>query len=247
MKVTIVGIWGAYPEAGAATTSFLLEEDGFCLLVECGSGVLSQVQQYAALSELDAVVLTHYHHDHAADLGCLQYGMMIQTLMGHRHKPLPIYGHAEDKKQFARLTYGKAPFTVGMALSDGETKPIGPWRVSACATMHEAYCLALKFQTPSGKTLVYTGDTGWSQAVVDFSQGADLLISEATLFDEQKGQAPGHLTAGQAGELAANAEAGRLLLIHFSHAGDLEKLRRQAQRPYGGLTELAQPGMTILL
>lgn len=247
MKLTVLGVWGGFPAAGGATSSFLLEEDGFRLLLECGSGVLSQVQRYVPLSELDAVMVSHYHHDHVADVGCLQYGMLVQRQVGRRRQPLPIYGHTQDKKQFARLSYGKEPVTQGLPLTAETTATVGPWRVSACATKHGVTCLALKFETAAGKTLVYTADTEWSPDVEAFAAGADVLIAEATLYDEQAGLVPGHLTAGQAGRLAKTAAAGRLVLTHFPHGGALDRLKSQAQATFEGAVELARPGMTITL
>ena len=77
MKMTVVGFWGGFPEAGEATSGYLFEHDGFRLLVDCGSGVLAQLQKYITPSDIDAVVLSHYHHDHVADIGVLQYARLI--------------------------------------------------------------------------------------------------------------------------------------------------------------------------
>ena len=79
MKMTVVGFWGGFPEAGEATSGYLFEHDGFRLLVDCGSGVLAQLQKYITPSDIDAVVLSHYHHDHVADIGVLQYARLITS------------------------------------------------------------------------------------------------------------------------------------------------------------------------
>ena len=247
MKLTVLGIWGGYPAAGGATSSFLLEEEGFRLLPECGSGVLAQVQRYVSLAQLDAVMVSHYHHDHVADLGCLQYGMLVQQRTGQRQQPLPIYGHSLDKPQFDRLTYKNGAVTKGMPLSAGEPVTVGPWRILACEAKHSVPCLALKFETAAGRSLVYTADTEWSADVLNLAAGADVLIAETTLDDAQAGAVPGHLTAGEAGRLARQACVGRLVLTHFSHGLDLDRLRRQAEAAFAGSVELAMPGMAIEL
>jgi len=245
MRLTVLGIWGGFPAAGGATSSFLLEDGGFRLLLECGSGVLSQVQRYVSLAGLDAVVVSHYHHDHVADVGCLQYGMLVQRQGAGGRRPLPIYGHQRDKKQFERLTYGKGPVTQGVPLAAGDATEVGPWRLRARETVHGAYCLALRFETAAGKALAYTADTGWCENVVELAAGADVLIAEATLTDEQAGAVSGHLTAGEAGRLARMAGVGRLVLTHFSPGADLERLRRQAEAAFPGPVELAAPGMVL--
>lgn len=96
MKVTIIGCWGGYPKVNEASSGYLFEEDGFKLLVDCGSGVLSKLQQHVVPEELNAVLLSHYHADHIADIGVLQHALLIQKDLGKEVTTLPIYGHNED-------------------------------------------------------------------------------------------------------------------------------------------------------
>jgi ribonuclease BN (tRNA processing enzyme) len=91
MKITVLGPWGAYPKAGEATAGYLLEHEDEKILIDCGSGVLAQLQKYIALSEITAVIISHTHFDHIADLGCLQYACLIDTDLGLRTSTLPIY------------------------------------------------------------------------------------------------------------------------------------------------------------
>jgi ribonuclease BN (tRNA processing enzyme) len=88
MKITTIGWWGAYPNAGQATSGYLLESEDFSVLIDCGSGVLTQLQHYTTLQAIDAVVLSHYHADHVADIGCLQYAARILMDLGQRKQPL---------------------------------------------------------------------------------------------------------------------------------------------------------------
>ena len=167
MKITIIGHWGAYPEADSATSSLLVEQDNFSLLVECGSGVLAQVQQYISLEQLDAVFLSHYHHDHVADLGVLQYAMLIQHQLGKRQVSLPIYAHQEDQQKFESLTYEE--YTQSRAIQAGKAETIGTWQASFCPTVHPAYCLALKLDN-GRQSMVYTADTEWFRRADSFFQ-----------------------------------------------------------------------------
>ncbi|RKD24341.1 hypothetical protein BEP19_08065 [Ammoniphilus oxalaticus] len=237
MKLTCLGQWGAYPKAGSANSSFLLEEDHFHLLIDCGSGVLAQLQRVLAIEQLDALILSHYHHDHVADLGCLQYAMMIQKQLGYRNKALPIYGHGVGDSKFHSLTYKQ--YTEGLRIVAEESVKIGPWKIEFQPTRHTAYCLAIKF-IGSKRTLVYSGDTGWSDELIEFARGADTLICEASLYEEQHGQVPGHLTAREAGQIAAASGVKQLILTHFPHYGDHRELRAQAQAVFSGELELAQ-------
>lgn len=237
MKLTCIGTWGAYPEAGEATTSFLLEEGNSRILLDCGSGVLSQLQRIIPIEKLDALVLSHYHHDHVADIGCLQYALLIQTILGKRSKPLPIYAHAEEENPlFSTLTYND--YTKGIRVYANQPIQIGPWDVDFCPTVHPAYCLAAKF-SHQGRSIVYTADTSWSEELVSFSKGAEMLICEASLYNEQKGKVAGHMTAGEAGQLALQAGVKRLILTHLPHYGDHQQLVQQAQEIFTGEIHLA--------
>ncbi|CCQ93970.1 conserved hypothetical protein [[Clostridium] ultunense Esp] len=244
LKWTILGFWGAYPEADSATSTYLLEAEGYRLLVDCGSGAVSRLQRHLSIQDLDALILSHYHHDHIADVGVLQYAMLIQNQLGNRKKPLPIYGHRHDIRNFNALTF--AEYTTGVSITEDQTIRIGPFEVSFCPTTHPVYCLAMRFNH-NGKSLVYTADTEWSEPLVEFARNADLLVCEANLYNHQWGKVGGHLTAGQAGALAAKARVKSLLLTHFPHYGDLETLATQAKETYGGPVALARQDMVLSL
>lgn len=244
MKITIVGKWGAYPDKNSATVSFLIEHEGFKMLIDCGSGVLSTVQNYINPTELDALMLSHYHHDHKADVGPLQYYMLIQTQLGNRKEPFPIYGHANDQDEFAALTF--EPFTVGKEIQAGKQEKIGPFTIDFLPTVHPAYCLAMKF-TVDGKTFVYSADTEWTDPLVDFTKGADLFLCEASLYNQQKGHVKGHLTAGEVGELAAQADVNKVILTHFPHYGDHQQLVSEAKEKFQGDVVLSEAGLIFEL
>src|SRR5690606_26080497 len=114
MKVIPVGIWGGYPKANGATSSFLIEHDGFHCLVDCGSGVLASVQNYVPLEKLDAVVISHYHADHVADTGSLQHSKLINSYLGKPSPVLPISGHDRDAENFAKLSYKEQPVRIAI-------------------------------------------------------------------------------------------------------------------------------------
>src|SRR5690625_2660784 len=121
MKVTIIGFWGGYPAAGGATSAYLVEEKDFKLLVDAGSGSLSKLQKYINISDLDAVIVSHYHHDHVADIGVLQYAKLVGSYVTGEKDILPIYGHTEDKQGFATLTHH---YTKGVARSEEHTSEL---------------------------------------------------------------------------------------------------------------------------
>ena len=74
MKLTVIGCWGAYPGPGGASSGYLIENEragsSDRFLLDCGSGVLSKLHEYTDITKLNNIVLSHYHADHIADIGC---------------------------------------------------------------------------------------------------------------------------------------------------------------------------------
>lgn len=246
MKLTILGYWGAYPEKGEATAGYLLQTKDINLLLDCGSGVLAQLFRYIPIEKLDAVILSHYHHDHVADLGCLQYADMISRQLGKRAtdcEPLPIYGPTQSKF-FSKLTHKK--FTQGIEIKPGISIDLNGLSVEFLSTIHEEYNLAMKFEY-EGKHFVYTGDTGYTEELIPFFQGSNLVLTETSLYANQSGQMKGHLTSLEAGNLANDAEVKQLVLTHFPHYGDIKKLESEAQRTFQGRVEVAGTGKIFMI
>lgn len=239
MKITPIGIWGGYPKANSATSSFLIEHDNFHCLIDCGSGVLSSLQNYLPLEKLDAVVISHYHADHIADIGSLQYSRLINFYLGKSAPALPIYGHIHDPEQFEKLSYKDQ--TVGIGISEEDIIQIGPFTVSFCRTIHPVYCLAMKFSVDN-HSIVLTADTEWRDELVDFARGADLLISEANLYEDHVGKAPGHMAGSEAGILAQQADVKKLILTHLPLHGNIGEILEAAAEAFSGPSEIAEVG-----
>lgn len=239
VKLTTLGSWGAYPAALSATSGYLLEAGGKRILLDCGSGVLSRLQQYIALEQLDAVVLSHYHTDHIADVYCLQYAIMILSQLGEREAPLDIYAPAVNEELYASLTYGE--YCRAQPISSSEPLEIEGIVFKFADNIHPVPCLSMRMEY-DGRTLVYTADTEWSDNVAELSRGADLLLCECSLYNEQYGQIGGHLTAGEAGRLAGEAGAGQLILTHLPHYGDHHQLVKQAEQSFTGPVALTYTG-----
>ena len=90
--------------------------------------------------------------------------------------------------------------------------------------------------------MVYIADTAWSDDLIRIAQNADLLLCESSLYDEYLGMIPGHLTAGEAGEIATRAGVQHLVLTHLPHFGNHKRLLEQAGRKFAGKIELASTG-----
>ena len=242
-KITTIGWWGAFPSAGEATSGYLLQSDGLNILLDCGSGVLSLLQNYIQIENLDAVILSHYHWDHVADIGCLQYAARILMDLGDRKKPLDIYGHAEDDN-LSGLSY--LQYSRGCPIDPQTVLALGAFKFTFSRNIHPDPCFSIRIEQ-ANRCMVYIADTAWTHDLVRIAQNADLLLCESSLYDEYLGMIPGHLTAGEAGEIAARAGVKHLVLTHLPHFGDHALLLDQAGKKFAGKIELATTGKVWLL
>ena len=243
MKLTVIGCWGAYPGPGGASSGYLIESEGSGkddrFLLDCGSGILAKLYEYTDMSRLNNVVLSHYHSDHIADIGCLQYAAKVQISQKEREFPISIYGHTQsdffDKLSFDNVTYGKV-------IKEGKPLKIGPFTLFFKHTPHPAPCFAVRIES-EGKSIGYTGDTGWDDNLSSFFRNVDILLCESSLYNKYKGMVDGHLTAGEAGRLAEDAGVGELILTHLPHSGDHRELIDEAAESFGSKITLAESGL----
>ncbi|MBM7604175.1 ribonuclease BN (tRNA processing enzyme) [Metabacillus crassostreae] len=241
MKLKVIGYWGGYPEANEATSGYLIESNGFNLLIDCGSAVLSKLQESISIDQLDAVVLSHYHHDHIADIGPLQYACYVTSLIHNKDKTLPIYAHALDQEAYKKLTYKQA--TKGIEYDHTQQIVVGPFTISFLPTIHPAPCFAMKI-SDGNSSLVYTADSSYQDEFISFSSSADLLIAECSLYGNQDGTAAGHMNSTEVGRIAHLANVKKLLLTHLPHFGDHQDLIKEARNEYKGEISLAKTGFT---
>ncbi len=244
MKVTVVGYWHGYPEKGEATSGYLLEHDDWKLLIDCGSGVLSQLPNYCSVNDLAAIVLSHYHHDHQTDIGAFQYARIINKGIGKPLREATIYGHREDEEAFSKLAYHDVVKAV--AYQEQTPMSIGPFIFRFFKTHHPVPCYAMRIEC-ANKTFVYTADSSYFEELADFAKEADLLIAECSGYAEDPIAQFGHMTSACVGKLAAKAKPKQLLLSHLPHYGEHEQLRLEVAESFNGTISLAKTGLVIPL
>ncbi len=245
MKLTVVGCSGTFPSAESACSSYLVEADDFRLLLDMGNGALGELQRHCGLYDLDAVLLSHLHADHCIDM-CGYFVACYYRHDGGKAQAVPVYGPETTETRLA-AAYGDLPDAKSMSevfdfrtLTPG-TLRIGPFRVTAARVSHpvEAYGLRIEHQ---GRVLVYSGDTGPCDALVALAADADLFLCEASFTHGKENVPDLHLTGREAGEYAARAGAGRLVLTHIPPWTDPEVAAADAGLAYRGPVDLARTG-----
>lgn len=227
MKLTVIGCLGGFPAHGEATSSFLLTSGNYNLLIDCGSGALLALQKYISPLELDAVLITHFHADHVADIGVLQH--YWQLVPDKRKLPLlPIYASNHDKLKFLSLDWPTATEKKAIDIDNGIK--IGPFTCTFFKTKHpvETYAVRIK-ETGNPNELVYTADTTMLPGLEKFCMGAKVLLADTNFYNDQP-EPRWHLTTKEAAQLANQAQIKELILTHLPPFGDINKLKMATQK-----------------
>lgn len=229
MRCTVIGCWGGSCPKNEACSGYLLEQNGFYLLLDCGSGVLSVLQNVLELKDLHHILLSHFHFDHYSDAGSALYARLIETRLHVTDQPLQFWGPEHPKLN--ELCW--PPYSEITVIDEHRELQIGPFRCTFMKTRHPLPCMAMRIES-AGSTLVYTADSAYFQGLAGFCRGADLLISECSLYAPHDGGPAGHLNAEQVGKLAAEAGVRQLMFSHLPLYGDLNELYQQIRRHYSG-------------
>jgi ribonuclease BN (tRNA processing enzyme) len=239
VELIVLGSSGSWPGPRAATSGYLLRHEGFNLWVDLGTGTFANLQKYVGLLDLDGVVVSHAHPDHFVDLYALFYARLFHQ---DPLPPLPLFcppgcfGLVASVASSGRVREMAQVFDV-REIEPGMSFEAGPLRVETREMRHSVATLGLRIK--AGNTVfAYTADTGPTEEVVTLARGAELLLAEAT-YQTSDTRAPLHLTARQAGELAARANVGQLVLTHLWPDVDPEVSRAQAEEAFGAEVAIA--------
>jgi ribonuclease BN (tRNA processing enzyme) len=220
VRFTVLGSGTSVPDADRGPAGFLLQVGGRAWWIDGGSGTLQRtVRAGVDPRTLDGGFYSHHHPDHCADLVPLLFAMRVGP--PPRARDYPIWAGAGFGAYLAGLqaVHGKwiRPGAGQVVLTelplDRESEvDLGDLRVRCAPAAHSAGALHLRFEA-DGRSVVFSGDTGPSAALVALAAGADLLVCECAGSDEDP--VPEHLTPTAVREIAARARPRELWLTHF--------------------------------
>jgi ribonuclease BN (tRNA processing enzyme) len=249
MRLTVLGSAGSFPGPDSACSCYLIDADGFRLLLDFGTGSLSAVQRFAGLHAIDAIVLSHLHLDHIFDA--------CSYVVARRYAPegplpqIPVYAPAGAPERLATAYGGPhgEPLDdvyVFHTLTAG-TVQIGPFTLFAEQVNHpvETYGMRVGF---GGRTLAYSADTAPCDALIRVAQDADVFLCEASYLDDIDNPPGLHMTGREAGVYATKAGVGKLLLTHLVSAWGSEAMTFDAAASaYSGPIEIVRPGTRYVI
>jgi ribonuclease BN (tRNA processing enzyme) len=245
MRVTVIGCAGSFPGPDSPASCYLLEAEGFRLVMDLGNGALGALQRHIDLFGVDAVCLSHLHADHCIDMG--SYWVARRYAPDGPRPQIPVYAPRGAAERVAGITgEGLEPVQDRFGFHDLEpgVTQIGPFRVTADRMNHPVEKFGFRVEH-AGWRLAYSADTGECAALVRLAEGADLLLCEASFLDGPANPPDLHLTARQAAEHAARAGVGQLVLTHLVPWYDRDRTLAEAAGVFGGPLSLATSGQVL--
>src|SRR3954454_18051156 len=249
MRLTVLGCAGSFPGPESACSAYLVEADDFRLLLDFGTGSLSALQRFAVLYSIDAILLSHLHPDHMFD--AFSYVVSRRYALGGPLPLIPVYAPPGAPERIAPAYGAPAEPPVDDVYSfytlQPGTFPIGPMQVTVDRVNHpvETYGVRLEHD---GRVLAYSADSAGCEALLRLAQGEDVFLCEASYLDGMENPPDLHLTGREAGEHAAKAGVGKLLLTHLVTAWGSEMLTYEAaSSAFSGPVEIVRPGARYLI
>jgi len=246
MQVTVLGKSPSWQDAAGACSGYLIQHDGFTLLLDCGNGVFAKLRSVVDYAAVDAVLISHLHADHFFDIVpysfALSYGLRSEPPSPALHAPpgaverfAAIGGSLGDK------TLISGAFTL-REYDPAAPLTLGPLRVRFCEVPHYVLTHAVRISAPGSGDFTFGADCRPNEALPAFASGTELMFIEATLREPETFGTRGHLTAREAGEQGRAAAAQRLVLTHFSDELDRDWVRAEGSAGYGAEVALAGEG-----
>jgi len=232
VRLTIVGSAGSVAGPDSPASCYLLEADAngrtWRLVLDLGSGAIGPLQRYCDPCRVDAVLISHGHVDHCADLGALS---VLRRYGPSRDDGLPriaLFGPHGIDKRILEISGDTGPdpsyddltefdFT---ALQHGARVSLGPFDITVARAYHPVPALAYRIEGPSpyqGRaSLVFTGDTDRCQEVDALTRDCDLLLGEAGWAHRSENPEGIHMNGDELGKLAAASGASKVVVTHIA-------------------------------
>lgn len=245
-RITLLGTGTCVPSLTRSASAALVQTEAETLLIDSGPGTMGRLLEAGvSIDELTGIFYTHTHPDHTAELVPLLFATKYPAC--RRTRPLALYGGQGFGAFFDKLkgVYGEwmepGPGLVRLtelSVAGADLFHQGDLSVRTAPVNHRPESLACRVGVSGGRSVVFSGDTGPSEALIALSHGADILVCECSTPDA--GAVPGHLTPSLAGEVAKASQVGMLVLTHFYPACDKVDIEKECRRTYDGQLVLGE-------
>jgi ribonuclease BN (tRNA processing enzyme) len=223
MKLQFVGCGDAFGSGGRFNTCFQLTGAGLNALIDCGATSMVAMNRLEIDRNLiDFIFLTHFHHDH---IGAVPSFLLEAHYVLKRDRPLTIAGPPGLKARFANIMEASFPGTSGLEwhfplqfteLEIGKPTDFGVIKATGFHVQHDdraGPCLGYRLAA-NGKVFAYSGDTEWTDTVIDIGRDADLFVCEAYTRDKPIAT---HMAYSALEQHLDQIRPKRLVLTHMSN------------------------------
>lgn len=220
MKVQFAGCGDAFGSGGRFNTCIQVTAGTTALLLDCGATSLIAMRRLGIdRNAIDAILLTHFHADH---FGGVPFFLLDAQFNARRTRPLLIAGPPGLRDWHARamaLAFpGERTLPFPLTLHEveiGAPATLAGLAVTAFHVQHDdraGPCLAYRIEA-GGKALCYSGDTEWTDTLIDAARGADLFICECYMYERPR---KSHMSLSTLRQHLPRIGAKRVILTHLS-------------------------------
>src|ERR1044072_6020351 len=252
MRLTVLGSGTSVPHPRRSASAHWVEAEGGTLLLDCsGPAVHRMAEEGLDWANLDAVWVSHFHLDHGGGLAPFLFGTKYAPQTRERRKPFNIFGPRGTEKLLRRFDeaydYGlfEQPFPVEVSevAPRAEFELLPGLRAATFSTPHTSESLALRLTDAGGTSLVYTSDTGFTEALAGFARATNLFLMECSFFRSKPVKL--HLELEEAMRLARQSGARRVMLAHLYPEWDGVDIEAEAKRLWEGEKIEARDGLRV--
>ncbi|HEX8502210.1 MAG TPA: ribonuclease Z [Pyrinomonadaceae bacterium] len=252
MDFVVLGSGTSAPHPRRSPPAHWVETGHGSLLLDCGGSAGQRMAEEALdWAGLDAVWVSHFHLDHVGGLAPFLFGTRHAPEVRGRRKPLTVYGprgteallRRFDEAGGYKLFEQQFPLSLREVAPGEEFEPLRGLRARAFSTPHTAESLALRLDGEDGTSLVYSSDTGFTEALAGFARAADLFLLECSFFRSKPIET--HLVLEEALKLARLSGARRVVLTHLYPEWDGVNLAAEAAKLWDGETVEARDGLRL--
>lgn len=217
-KITILGSGTAVPRPDRAAPGYLVETGEEKNLVDPGPGSLRQLAEAGYhINDIDRILITHHHPDHNLDLMLFLFASRFPQMKRTRDLEMVVPENFPDMFENMGELYGdyisNEEYEIEMITAENKTFDFEEWYLDVNPTVHTRGSICFSFIDPDGRTILYTGDTQYNEALVDAAEGVDLVVVECSLPDDM--EADGHMTPRWVAKFVDVARPQKTVLTHI--------------------------------
>jgi ribonuclease BN (tRNA processing enzyme) len=248
MEITILGSGTCVPSLERSAACIKIVSGTATIVLDSGPGSLQRLTASGTtINDIDLLCYTHLHIDHTADFVPLLFASKYAPLA--RRHDLAIMAAPGFRDFYTRLTHAYGDWIVPEAfalnwLDCARPVPMGDSTITSAPVQHTPHSIAFRVEDSTGKSMVYSGDTGYCSDIIELARECDVLVLECSFPDDMRCEE--HLSPEPAGRIAAEAGCGRLVLTHMYPVCNPKQACEQASQYFSGDVIAAHDMMKII-